>query len=84
MNKTNIPSQKEQEAQYENLMKLLERENVQSPLDLQKLYDKLVKQAESTKTYDEKGNPIIDDEGGCIITPRQGFVIKTKVFSEIS
>ncbi len=67
-----------QEQQYENLLRLLERENVQSPMDLKKLYEKLVKQADSTRTYDEKGNPIIDDEGGCIITPRPCFVIKTK------
>lgn len=72
---------KAQEEQYASLFQLLERENVQTPMDLKKLYEKLVKQAETSKTYDEKGNPIIDDEGGCIITPRAGFVIKTKVRS---
>ena len=70
---------KAQEEQYASLFQLLERENVQTPMDLKRLYEKLVKQAETNKTYDEKGNPIIDDEGGCIITPRPGFVIKTKV-----
>ena len=70
---------KDMEAQYENLLHLLERENVQSPMDLKNLYEKLLKQADATSTYDEKGNPIIDSEGGCIITPRAGFVIKTSV-----
>ena len=70
---------KAQEEQYASLFQLLEREKVQTPEDLKRLYNRLVKQAETTKTYDEKGNPIIDDEGGCIITPRPIFVIKTKV-----
>ncbi len=71
-----------QELQYENLLGLLERENVQSPMDLKNLYEKLSKQAVATKTYDEKGNPVFDDEGGCIITPRPVFVIKARVRGE--
>lgn len=27
---------------------------------------------------DGKGNPLIDEEGGAVIQPKEGFVIKTK------
>jgi len=27
---------------------------------------------------DKDGNPIIDEEGGCVVQPKEGFVIKTK------
>ena len=32
----------------------------------------------SDQYNDENGNPIVDEEGGCVIQPKAGFVVKTK------
>lgn len=40
------------------------------PEDLTKVYKE--------KYVDANGNPIIDKEGGAIVQPKEGFVIKTK------
>lgn len=37
-----------------------------------------MQQMQADKYNDEHGNPIIDEEGGAVIQPLEGFVVKTK------
>ncbi len=63
--------------QYEELLNLLQKENVTSEEELRSLYDRMA--SKNPPTYDQKGKPLLDDEGGCLITPASSFVVKAKV-----
>ena len=68
------------EAEYEKLGKFLESQNIKTEDDLEALYKRLLSAENANNvSYDKDGKPILDEEGGCLITPNAGFVVKTQV-----